>query len=393
MEIDYELLKLEKELKKVKIEQRYDNYTFLDVINKIKDENIVSNWLKFLFNPHVNGIGNELIKKLIEIYNKKNNKSFSIKNQRFISIDREIVTKNIEKKRRMDLFIEYDNLWIIIENKINSLEHDKQTLDYYQNIEKIRENVDNVIYIYLKPDWNSSEPECNEFKIIKYSELIEEFKKIDKDLYIEKEKYLYLKNFIEVGEKYYMGKNEIEVNRDNLEIYINNMKKIREITEQYDKYVEQIINRIIEGIKENISEFNNDLVKNSYKSNPRGYIQFVKPSWKKIKDNEIHFELLSTNFKDFIGKRITINHEFHVESSKTNKEKENIREEIRNAIKELQDSNINLSGRTIISVKKEYDFTDLDNIEKESQKIIIDFFEVVKRYMPILDKVINNLGE
>ena len=57
----------------------------------------------------------------------------------------------------MDLVIRYTNIWIIIENKICSFEHDDQTKKYFDYIEEKRkeEDVEEIVYVYLRPDWNS----------------------------------------------------------------------------------------------------------------------------------------------------------------------------------------------------------------------------------------------
>ena len=54
--MNVELLKLNYELEKIQVEPK--KYTILDIINKKYDENIISNWLSFLFNANINGIGN-----------------------------------------------------------------------------------------------------------------------------------------------------------------------------------------------------------------------------------------------------------------------------------------------------------------------------------------------
>ncbi len=45
--MDTELLKLKYELEKIQVEPQ--KYTMLDVIDKVYDENIISNWLSFIF--------------------------------------------------------------------------------------------------------------------------------------------------------------------------------------------------------------------------------------------------------------------------------------------------------------------------------------------------------
>jgi hypothetical protein len=146
--MDTELLKLKYKLEKIQVEPQ--KYTILDVIDKVYDENIISNWLSFIFNADINGIGNEPVQALL----KSLKCEISLENQQFIDINREETTND---NKRMDLVIRYSDTWIIIENKICSFEHDDQTEKYFDYIEEKTkgENVEEIVYVYLRPDWNS----------------------------------------------------------------------------------------------------------------------------------------------------------------------------------------------------------------------------------------------
>lgn len=62
--IDKELVELKRELERIQVEPK--KYNILDIINKVYDENIISNWLGFLFNANINGIGNEPVMALLK---------------------------------------------------------------------------------------------------------------------------------------------------------------------------------------------------------------------------------------------------------------------------------------------------------------------------------------
>ena len=110
----------------------------------------------------------------------------------FIEIQREEKT---DDWKRMDLIIKYSNIWIVIENKIRSSEHNKQTEAYYKYVEKKiksenskNKKIKEVVYIYLRPDWN--EPNNKNipakkfdgktgFRNLFYSKLIEYLKNVN----------------------------------------------------------------------------------------------------------------------------------------------------------------------------------------------------------------------
>ena len=215
---DEELKEFDKDFSKIKVIPLKS--TFLDVINKTHDENIVSNWLSFIFNPDENGIGNKPIELLLNSVGCE----YELENDNFKEIHREETTDN--GRKRMDIVIKYSKLWIIIENKIDSFEHDKQTEKYFNYIEEKRKNERKkrirAEYIYLRPDWNQPDDENvptkkfngkEGFRNLFYSELIKQLKKINTSDYKESEKFEYLKEFIKVGEKYYMGK-EIKIREE-----------------------------------------------------------------------------------------------------------------------------------------------------------------------------------
>ena len=141
--------KLIENLKKIDIKD--SGITVLDILNKSHyDENFISDWLAFIFNPEINGIGNRPISSLMNsldisksnIQNEDIKREWSnnikelkdtINEQKFIGIERE---KVIDDNKRIDMLIKYSNTWIVIENKINSKENGTQTKNYYNYIMK-----------------------------------------------------------------------------------------------------------------------------------------------------------------------------------------------------------------------------------------------------------------
>ena len=163
-------------------------------------EHMHSNFIAWLLDSHSNhGLSDYAIKQFIAVLyiakNKESNK-FSRRTKeidKFIPFiqfdsslsldskaDREVTFKIGSKKRSIDILIkvviESKILPIVIENKVDSSEHDDQTNDYFDYSEK--EFVDELkyykpIYIYLTPEYNSSKPKNVNFIILKYQDLLD----------------------------------------------------------------------------------------------------------------------------------------------------------------------------------------------------------------------------
>lgn len=94
-------------------------------------------------------------------------------------VERE-VTFFAKKKRSIDILalvsIENKELPIVIENKVDSSEHDDQTQDYFEWAESKfsdRGKYYQPIYIYLTPEYNSGRPVNTNFIILKYQDLLD----------------------------------------------------------------------------------------------------------------------------------------------------------------------------------------------------------------------------
>ena len=235
--------KLIENLKKIDIKD--SGITVLDILNKSHyDENFISDWLAFIFNPEINGIGNRPISSLMNsldisksnIQNEDIKREWSnnikelkdtINEQKFIGIERE---KVIDDNKRIDMLIKYSNTWIVIENKINSKENGTQTKNYYNYIMKEKKKTEkelssgkiNVIFIYLKPNYNKSEPSEENFIPLTYSQLFMQICEINENDYNEEEiyKYKYLEE-LERMMKNYMKEEEFDLSNIAIKTYIN----------------------------------------------------------------------------------------------------------------------------------------------------------------------------
>ena len=89
------------------------------------------------------------------------------------------VALNLPKKRSIDILLivsfETKKQPIIIENKVDSSEHDDQTVDYFNWSEQSFKKSEYLqpIYVYLSPKYNSSNPKNKYFIEMKYQDLLD----------------------------------------------------------------------------------------------------------------------------------------------------------------------------------------------------------------------------
>ncbi len=272
-------------------------------------EVFVSQWLAYLFDETKCGCGRECVKALLRsvLVNHK------IDDYVFEEVKTEVATFD---DKRIDILIKFDKLWIVIENKIYSGEHDNQTQIYYDYIEGKREGKE-VVYIYLKPI--KEEPSCKHFVNLTYQKLIAELKNITNLDFVEKEKYKYLKEFIESGERFVENYEVTE--RDQL--YFNNYKMIDELVKDYNDKNERLKKNIADEIEKLLEKkYPKDKFKTNHKST---YIQIFKEGWKNKKDDGVHFEIQFLDPKHLVlNPKVDFKVVLHVEKMIDDKQREKL---------------------------------------------------------------------
>ena len=353
----------------IKMDKR--KFDFFDIIPP--KEVLVSKWVEFILNPQENGVGNLPVSKLLELVNK----DINLDELEFQSIDTEVSTSNL---RRIDIFIKYKGLWIVIENKIESYENNEQTNDYYKYVEAIKGN-NEVVYIYLKPNYNNSIPRSNAFKIVNYNDFIEKLKTISEFDYTEKDKYKYLKEFIISGGRF-MKDQEMEIT-DSLKFYINNIDKFEAITNEYKDKNKRLFNLIATSV---VDALNEEEVKYQATKSVVNYIQFYKSNWKNENHTGAHFEVLFKipfSSPNILGKRIDADIVLHMEH--TLKENDLLNFESKGITKKSSQAYYN--GEPIKETVT-FDFTNSAGIN-ESINMIIDVMKKYRdRYGDIIDRAL-----
>lgn len=403
-------------LKKIDIKE--SEITVLDILNKSHyDENFISDWLAFIFNPEINGIGNKPICCLINSLdiskcNVKNEDikikwsdsikevNYTINEQKFISIERE---KVIDDNKKIDVLIKYSNTWIIIENKINSMENGTQTRNYYKYIMKKKKEAEkeltsgkiNVIFIYLKPNYNKSEPSDENFIPLTFSQLFMQICKMNEHDYNEKEiyKYKYLEE-LERMMKNYMKEEEFDLNNIAIKTYINYSKEIASIKEQYINNNKILVQKIVTEI-ENL--FNKDNGYEINKKNNDTLIQIGRTTWKNGNKNGyfngIHYEVNFIEKNNILGfDNVELSIALHIEENINNIELEKLNKETN--IGKIPKDRLNAydyQKDKLIEYTEKYNFTNEKFINQSIEKIINRLESIDKEYCKKIDSVFGEL--
>lgn len=186
------------------------NPTFLEVIGRSYDEDLISRILSYMLLMDKNLFG-----AIVGFYLKRD------------ATPCKLISVECEKSMcggRADIFAIAEDgagkrYTLTIENKIRAWEHDDQTETYFKFVsnQKSYKNCTNI-FIYLKPDFNASEPVCNRFKILKYSQLLNLIKIKDDTI---------INDFRRHIEKY-LKKDEVKI-MDTDAFVLQNYKVLKEI--------------------------------------------------------------------------------------------------------------------------------------------------------------------
>ena len=163
------------------LEQLYSRNTILDIFNISRRELSHSSFIAWVLNPkQSHGLGEYPLRRLIELcYDSLDDKLKNIVYSNYeisnVNVERE---KSIDNdKSRLDLYITFRvqtdsellNVHIIIENKIDSEEHDNQTDKYSKWLTSICSSKDIPLMIYLSPT-DSRENTNNGFCYLSYED-------------------------------------------------------------------------------------------------------------------------------------------------------------------------------------------------------------------------------
>lgn len=349
------------ELLNLKINEK--QFDFFDIIPP--KEALISKWVEFILNPKSNGIGNSPLQSLINL----TGNHYDLCDFEFESSETESSTDN---QKRIDILLKYNGLWVAIENKIDSLENSEQTNEYFKFIEKTKGECE-VVYIYLKPNYNKSLPINKNFIVVTYDKFINELKKINESDYDDPNKFKYLNEFIISGGRF-MRNEEIEIT-ECIMFYAKEFDKITAIEDEYNiqnkKLFEKITNDIEEYMNNNFSGYK------AFKSG--SYIQIFKDGWNNEKHNGVHYEVIFNSNK-IIGREINADVVLHIEHS--------LSEEQLNGFKSVDITKHGLQAflnGEEIKTKLKLNFTSDDDINESIKLINQELLKLAQKYENLID--------
>lgn len=288
------------ELSKLLNSTRKKPFTMPCIFGKEYAENFISDWLCYILDPELNGVGYEPLNTLLKLAGTS-------------EIDRDVEYVDLEKARehtfddgsrsRIDFLIpvfdrETEELryYIAIENKIHSTEGENQTEKYYKKVEKLtgKPNSKNIyIFLYV----SGQEAENRYFKNVRYENLIKGFKAIPVSFDDDPRRTFLFQEFITHIEEYILS-DDLQLPDNSFEL-LKNGRKIKAafgadkdnpiLKKAYEECMNikgHIYNMIYKQLSEKLSENGGWTV---YKSKRNVYIQIFKESWEKHK---IHYEII-----------------------------------------------------------------------------------------------------
>ena len=351
-------------LKSVNLKSIEPSYNFLDVIAKSDNENVISDWLAFLLDAKKCGSEAplKLFCQLVEVEFENGE----------ITIDREYTLDN---RRRVDIIIKMENSWIVIENKINSMECNEQTIDYETKIanELNGQNI-SVYYVYLKPTYNKSNPANSNFNVLTYGELANIWENIKSEDFVRKENYVYFSEFIKLIKGRYAMSKELQFD-ENTKLYI-------EYREQFHA-AEKSFNYACLAVREKLMNLLNAVFpdEEGWKIDMRfkgEFIQIYKTSW----GNDLHFEIgtwlwqrnsKNISFERLISNDVQISYCLHAE-----------RKQVKYSLKfkDIETANSKLF------CTEHYNFGSEENCMVSINAIAARLQEIKNTVAPIIDKLL-----
>lgn len=206
----------------------YENTdTFLKIIDREKDECSISKWISFLLNP--NNTTSKIIEELLIKTASDKDKIDFVK--LFYEEDTKLnyIRPEEPANGRVDIMIQFNKFWIMIENKVDACETGNQS-ERYEQFGNTQDKP--VKYILLKPDYNYYDLKNENFITIHYSEFADILRKISKTDLKYEENYIYIQEFIRHADLYLTSK--IRDYKDVITSNENKQKIVEKIREIFD---------------------------------------------------------------------------------------------------------------------------------------------------------------
>ena len=343
--------------------------TIARIFNKESTENFISDWIAFLIDPNTFGT-TEILNALL----KTADCNFQISENENVSVERE---KIFNDHRRIDFYIETEEIIIGIENKIWSDLGNNQLEDYVKSLDKICKELGKKesVKILLYPQENKcqkimsilkSDKDCG-FITITYEQFIEALKDLKINFVDNLRSAFLLQDFITYVEEYIMTDNFYSLeNFKWIEFYKDNAQIIEEL-ERQNKTMKRIFT---DGLIKKLADkyaMNEKWEITGAKSG--SYIQIYHAN-SKVWGELVHFELVMVGKFPYTDIQVTLH-------SKEGMDPEGLRtEELNN----LENKATEFIKQTYGNNKFEIDYSNVDNYEKSINKVIDVVDAVIKEY-------------
>lgn len=289
------------ELYKIATKTKAD--TFLSVLGKTYNENLISDYLAYILDDSRSHLGVAPLNALLKCASS----SCELKKTDKITIEREHCL-NRDQKNRIDILIHIQNekksFYIGIENKIGSDEGTNQTTRYANSLDTFyKSKGEKNIYIFLTP--TGIDAKDIRFKSISYNDIVEEFENTTLDN-------MFFADFKNHVKKYIVSnafectftKEELDflyafefmkgANFPKCEVvkYIKENSNNEDLAEEIYSYAIMLRNKLFKIIEQALKNIfsEDEYMEDEYMIEKHGfYIQFYKEKWK---NEGIHFEII-----------------------------------------------------------------------------------------------------
>ncbi|MCH4890287.1 hypothetical protein EZV73_22080 [Acidaminobacter sp. JC074] len=335
------------------------------IFNKVYNENFISDYLAYIFNPKINGIGTKPLQVLVDYFMP----TYEINNTK-IEVMREYV---FNSGRRIDLLIILDELIVALEHKVWSDESENQTISYSSSLDKLYPEKD-ILKIFLSPSGKVAQSE--KFIAMSYETLVSLLKSVDTDdMETMRQRVLFEELILHI-EEYFMTKGFNEVT-EQTRLYLKNKDLIEELQ---SAFITDAVNTFI-IFEERIRNYFEPYKFEVNFSPKRGYQQLYKNHWND-ESLFIHHEF-SLSCTDLLQNEV-FNYYLHVEGSERHQFLEffdkNYSMNIDN-LNEMFQYEGNLRGVTLCSKKIENPYY----FDSKDQDAFEDDLNVINKLTRLLD--------
>lgn len=294
------------------IKQNFESNTFLSIIGRSYDEDLISRVVAYSLS-----VDKMFIRNLVDLYLEKQAQS-NFDADIIPNCEVYVACEKIMGQGRADIFVElvYEHKTVAvltIENKIYSWEHDNQTQTYFDWVTKNYKHTEKMFF-YLHPTFNISKAVCKEYVDITYSDLLS---RITVDDYIIRD----FKQHIceKLGDAYMtLDTNQIEImdNLEKFELLISESKgKYKALQKNLLDKVEQQLSATYKISSCKYPSSDSDLLKEIKETNSLiGSYRLYKPDWRS--ENKYYF-YVEIKFKD--GKLDKVTFQQTVKSNSSSK--------------------------------------------------------------------------